>query len=200
MALSERGKNIRFAAIASTIVAIIAAVLFVFFFDFSKSHKLKMGGYEITEGGIRELRVEATVYTHDYLIWEDEISGTVDVFEDDEGQSVRIERFQMVRRNNRYLPKRTTEEAYQEDRWREKVRVHTSSYRYTAYTNGPLHGDVVVDDDMEWLVVTTGLFSDVKPRILVFATDRDVGYDVAKRAIAQIYREDGQPELQNPYE
>lgn len=190
MALSERGKNIRFVAIA-IVVLLVAAAVWMLFFGFSKSHELEMDGYEITADGVRGLRVHATVRTHDYLIWEDEISGTVDVFDGDE----RIERFQMVRRNNRYLPKRTTEEAYQEDLWREKVWVYTSAY--AASINGPLHGDVVVDDDMEWLVVTTRLFTDVEPCVWVFTNDRDVGYDVTERAI-ELLR--GQPQLQNPWE
>lgn len=190
MALSERGKNIRFVAIAIAVL-LVAAAVWMLFFGFSKSHELNMDGYEITADGVRELRVHAIVRTHDYLIWDDEMSGHVSVYDGDE----EIEAFQMVRRENRYLPKRTTEEAYQEDLWREKVWVYTSAY--AASINGPLHGDVVVDDDMEWLVVTTRLFTDVKPCVWVFANDRDVGYDVTERAI-ELLR--GQPELQNPYE
>lgn len=190
MALSERGKNIRFVAIAIAVLLAVAAV-WMLLMGFSRSYELDMDGYEITADGVRELRVHATVRTHDYLIWEDEIAGKAEVFDGDE----RIERFQMVRRNNRYLPKRTTEEAYQENLWREKVWVYTSAY--AASINEPLHGDVVVDDDMEWLVVTTRLFTDVEPCVWVFTNDRDVGYDVTERAI-ELLR--GQPQLQNPWE
>ena len=194
MALSERGKNIRFVAIAIAVLLVVAAV-WMLFFGFSKSHELNMDGYEITADGIRELRVHAIVRTHDYLIWDDEMSGHVSVYDGDE----EIEAFQMVRRNNRYLPKRTTEEAYQEDLWREKVWVCESPY--AASTNFfAINNYVVVDDDMEWLVVTNAFRADVEPRIWVFATDRDVGYDVTERAIAQFsWQFEGETPLQNPW-
>lgn len=189
MALSERGKNIRFVVIVIAVLLAVAAV-WMLLMGFSRSHELDMDGYEITADGVRELRVHATIRTHDYLIWEDEIAGHVSVYDGDE----EIEAFQMVRRTNRYLPKRTTEEARQEDLWHEKVWVYTSAY--AASINGPLHGDIVVDNDMEWLVVTTRLFTDVEPCVWVFANDRDVGYDVTERAI-ELLR--GQPQLQNPW-
>lgn len=195
MALSERGKNIRFVAIA-IVVLLVAAVVWMLFFGFSKSHELEMDGYEITADGVRELRVHAIVRTHDYLIWDDEMSGHVSVYDGDE----EIEAFQMVRRENRFLVKPNYEIPKQDSgMWHEKVWVCESPY--AASTNFfAINNYVVVDDDMEWLAVTNWPSYTPDARIWVFASDSDVGYDVTARAIGQIYRKDGQPELQNPWE
>lgn len=190
MALSERKKDIRFIVIAAVVVAIIAAVLFVFFFDFSKSHKLKMGGYEITEGGIRELRVEAKVKTHDYIYpWEKGISGTVEVFDGD----TRIEWLNMG--HVRYTQVSTEEIATVRTMWERDAWVCENTYSATKDTYGRCC--VAVGEDMDWLVVTNAFRADEWPRIWVFATDRDVGYEATERAKAQFRYSDS---LQNPYE
>lgn len=190
MALSERKKDIRFIVIAAVVVAIIAAVLFVFFFDFSKSHKLKMGGYEMTEGGIRELRVEAKVKTHDYIYpWEKGISGTVEVYDGD----TRIEWLNMG--HARYTQRSSEEIATVRTMWERDAWVCENTYSATRDLYGRCC--VAVGEDMDWLVVTNAFRADEWPRIWVFATDRDVGYEATERAKAQFRYSDS---LQNPYE
>lgn len=189
MAMSERMKNIRFVLIAIVVLIAIAVAAFVLFFDFSKSHTLKLDGYEITEGGIRELRVEAKVKTHDYIYpWQRGISGTVDVYDGD----TRIERLQLG--HKRYTRPSPYEIATPGGRWKDDAWVCENPY--SAAKNFYAGGCVAVDEEMEWLVVTNA-FSD-EPRIWVFASDRDIGESVAERAIGQFYPEDG-VELQNPY-
>lgn len=193
MALSERGKNIRFVAIAIAVLLVVAAALMLFF-GFSKSHELKMDGYEITADGVRPLRVEAAVKTHDYpLFWQDGVSGRVDVLDGEE----QIERLQLAHGRREIGPNyeiATVRTMWEGDAW-------INEMPYSASQNTFTHLCVAVGENMDWLVVTNAFYADVEPRIWVFATDRDVGYEVTERAIAQFYWQfEGETPLQNPWE
>ena len=186
----KRRRNIR-------LVVIIVAVIAVWWWlhaGISRSHELNMDGYEITADGVRELHVHAEIRTHDYPIWENEISGSIDVLDGD----TPIEHIRMGQRAERHKLRSTEEIPTAYGWWGEKVWVcdHPS-----VESRGSFVKDyVVVDDDMEWLVVTTGNYIDIEPRIFVFASDEDIGYEIAAQAIINVWRRDGPPQMQNPWE